>query len=239
MSFLGVSILTLAWMNAVDLVSFLISLIGAVLCLLLIFFHKIMARAAMRRTLKMHGGKILQTVVTLGDNITLREGDESISLAYGDLVKVIDCGNIYALMFGKSSGVIVKKDGFVKGDFKAFPLLSRKSLIPKANLIVLFNSICFAPRRNLKQFFVSSGIAINIRYSHFDQIFKEEFSMVISIGCDNLAIDLKNAVIEEVKKLGHEVLDFGVKASTDPYDYPDVAYPVAKAVADKKRIALF
>ncbi len=58
--------------------------------------------------------------------------------------------------------------------------------------------------------------------------------MVISIGCDNLAIDLKNAVIEEVKKLGHEVLDFGVKTPEDPYDYPDVAYPVAKAVADKK-----
>ena len=52
--------------------------------------------------------------------------------------------------------------------------------------------------------------------------------MVISIGCDNLAIELKNAVIEEVKKLGHEVLDFGVKTPEDPYDYPDVAYPVAK-----------
>lgn len=58
--------------------------------------------------------------------------------------------------------------------------------------------------------------------------------MVISIGCDNLAIELKNAVIEEVKKLGHEVLDFGVKTPEDPYDYPDVAYPVAKAVADGK-----
>lgn len=132
LSFLGVSILTLAWMNAVDLISFLISLIGAVLCLLLIFFHKVMARSAMRRTLKMHDGKILQTVVTLGDNITLREGDESISLAYGDLVKVIDCGNIYALMFGKSSGVIVKKDGFVKGDFKSFSAFIEKKLDSKS-----------------------------------------------------------------------------------------------------------
>ena len=58
--------------------------------------------------------------------------------------------------------------------------------------------------------------------------------MIISIGCDNLAIELKNAVIDEVKKLGHEVLDFGVYKSDDPYDYPDVAYPVSKAVADKK-----
>jgi ribose 5-phosphate isomerase B len=58
--------------------------------------------------------------------------------------------------------------------------------------------------------------------------------MIISIGCDNLAIELKNEVINELKKLGHTVLDYGVHTPEDPYDYPDVAYPVAKAVADKE-----
>ncbi len=94
----------------------------------LILFHKIMAYGAMRRTLKEHDGKIYQTIVTFTDKITLREGSVSLSLNYKDIVKTVDCGGLLALMFSKSSGVIIKKDGFAQGDFKSFSAFLEKKL---------------------------------------------------------------------------------------------------------------
>ena len=57
--------------------------------------------------------------------------------------------------------------------------------------------------------------------------------MKIGIGGDNLAVGLKNTVIEflkEQKLVEVEVIDFGVNDPT-PVDYPDVAEKVAVAVA--------
>lgn len=125
---LAVTVLTLAWMNALDLFLLLFALVGFSLCLALILFHKIMAYGAMRRTLKEHDGKIYQTIVTFTDKITLREGSVSLSLNYKDIVKTVDCGGLLALMFSKSSGVIIKKDGFAQGDFKSFSAFLEKKL---------------------------------------------------------------------------------------------------------------
>jgi ribose 5-phosphate isomerase B len=46
--------------------------------------------------------------------------------------------------------------------------------------------------------------------------------MKIAIGCDENALDLKNALIEVLKAKGSEYKDFGV-FTKDPVDYPDVA----------------
>jgi ribose 5-phosphate isomerase B len=46
--------------------------------------------------------------------------------------------------------------------------------------------------------------------------------MKIAIGCDENALDLKNALIEVLKSKGIEFKDFGVY-TTDPVDYPDIA----------------
>ena len=54
--------------------------------------------------------------------------------------------------------------------------------------------------------------------------------MKIAIGCDHGGFELKCAVIEHLTKKGIEVKDFGCN-STSSVDYPDYAYPVAKAVA--------
>lgn len=51
--------------------------------------------------------------------------------------------------------------------------------------------------------------------------------MLIGIGCDNIAVELKKEVISEIIKQGHKVKDFGSCA-----DYPDAAYPVAKSIVD-------
>ena len=57
--------------------------------------------------------------------------------------------------------------------------------------------------------------------------------MKIAIGCDNLAISLKDSILDYLaqhKKIDVEITDFGVN-TPDPVDYPDIAEKVARAVA--------
>lgn len=53
--------------------------------------------------------------------------------------------------------------------------------------------------------------------------------MKIAIGCDEIAIDLKNALIDVLKEKNIVYKDFGVK-TTEPIDYPDKASEVTKEV---------
>jgi len=52
----------------------------------------------------------------------------------------------------------------------------------------------------------------------------------IGIGCDEAALELKEALVEFLENRGYVVKDFGCY-SKDPIDYPDVAMEVAGAVA--------
>jgi ribose 5-phosphate isomerase B len=54
--------------------------------------------------------------------------------------------------------------------------------------------------------------------------------MKVAIGCDHTALELKQSTIAILNELGHEVMDFGTN-STESMDYPDVARPLAEAVA--------
>lgn len=54
--------------------------------------------------------------------------------------------------------------------------------------------------------------------------------MKIAIGCDHAGLDLKREVIASIEQIGMEVEDFGTH-DTKSMDYPDVARPVAEAVA--------
>ena len=54
--------------------------------------------------------------------------------------------------------------------------------------------------------------------------------MKIAIACDHGARDLKNAVMEHLKKKGYEVVNFGTD-TLDSCDYPDFAGAAARAVA--------
>lgn len=56
--------------------------------------------------------------------------------------------------------------------------------------------------------------------------------MKISIGCDHSALELKNDVINYLKKQGHEVIDRGTY-TTESCDYTDYGYMVAKDIKDK------
>ena len=54
--------------------------------------------------------------------------------------------------------------------------------------------------------------------------------MKIAVACDHGGLNLKNAMIAYVKKLGHEVIDFGT-TTKDSCDYPDFALQAAESVA--------
>lgn len=57
--------------------------------------------------------------------------------------------------------------------------------------------------------------------------------MKIAIGCDHGGFELKNEIIKYLESENYEVKDFGTY-STDSCDYPDIAQPVAEAVAAKE-----
>src|SRR2546430_11162959 len=53
----------------------------------------------------------------------------------------------------------------------------------------------------------------------------------IFVGADRLGFNLKNRLVDELKRLGYEPIDVGPKALDPADDYPDYAKPVAKAVS--------
>lgn len=55
--------------------------------------------------------------------------------------------------------------------------------------------------------------------------------MKIAIGCDHAGFALKSTVVQQIKRLGYEILDVGTNG-TDRVDYPDFADQVAQAVAN-------
>ena len=54
----------------------------------------------------------------------------------------------------------------------------------------------------------------------------------IYVGADHVGFNLKNRLVEELKKLGYEPIDVGPKKLDPADDYPDYAKPVAKAVSN-------
>ena len=52
----------------------------------------------------------------------------------------------------------------------------------------------------------------------------------IAIASDHAAIELKSALAQYLRGLGHDVIDLGPEGA-DPVDYPDYGYRLAEAVA--------
>ena len=57
--------------------------------------------------------------------------------------------------------------------------------------------------------------------------------MKIAIGNDHAGTDYKHAIVDHLKDLGHEVLNYGTDAD-DSVDYPDFVHPVSEAVASEE-----
>lgn len=57
--------------------------------------------------------------------------------------------------------------------------------------------------------------------------------MKIAIGSDHRGFEAKQLIMAIVTQMGHECTDFGTN-STNPVDYPDIAYTAATAVSKKE-----
>jgi ribose 5-phosphate isomerase B len=54
----------------------------------------------------------------------------------------------------------------------------------------------------------------------------------VAIGSDHAGYILKERLLVELRRLGHEVEDLGTHAAEPAVDYPDFCFPVAERVAD-------
>ena len=57
--------------------------------------------------------------------------------------------------------------------------------------------------------------------------------MKIAVGSDHRGFEVKERIKAIIAELNHECIDFGTNDS-NPVDYPDSAYQVAKAVSEKE-----
>lgn len=55
--------------------------------------------------------------------------------------------------------------------------------------------------------------------------------MKIAIGCDHGGYELKKKLLKYLDEHGYRYRDFGCSSSTESVDYPDIAFPIAEAVA--------
>jgi ribose 5-phosphate isomerase B len=58
--------------------------------------------------------------------------------------------------------------------------------------------------------------------------------MKIAVACDHRGYEAKRRLLPLLAQLGHEVTDFGCETNASPCDYPDMAIPAARSVADGK-----
>ena len=56
-------------------------------------------------------------------------------------------------------------------------------------------------------------------------------SELIPVASDHAGFEMKERLVEELKKLGYEPQDLGARDSSTPDDYPDYAHQVAKDVS--------
>lgn len=54
--------------------------------------------------------------------------------------------------------------------------------------------------------------------------------MRIAVGADHAGCPLNERIIEELKRAGHEVIDFGTHDASAPDDYPDYARLVGESI---------
>jgi ribose 5-phosphate isomerase B len=54
--------------------------------------------------------------------------------------------------------------------------------------------------------------------------------MRVVIGSDHAGYEMKEQIVDAVKKFGHEVTDVGTHEPDKPHDYPDFAQLVARAI---------
>ena len=108
--------------------------ISFLLCLMLFFFPSLTAQIIYRNTKKLHGGIVPETVVQFSnDEISMTEGTLSVRFQYRQITKIRETGNLYVLMLGKDSGIILEKTPLPSGILRRFALFFPKNVPNEKN----------------------------------------------------------------------------------------------------------
>ena len=87
---------------------------------LMLVYHKLMAKTAFKNGVKHHNGQMPKTDIVFAGRINITEGGTKTVYHYGDVTNFRENAKNYFLMFGKYAGVILPKDSFSVGDANAF-----------------------------------------------------------------------------------------------------------------------
>lgn len=72
------------------------------------------------RTKAMNGGVVPEHIVTFGDDIVVQEGEQTLTLEYTRITKVVRLRESYVLMLNNRSGILIQPQGFTVGTFEEF-----------------------------------------------------------------------------------------------------------------------
>ncbi len=92
---------------------------------IIIFIQPIYLKELLNLDFKLHNGEHPETVVTFDDKITLKEGNQQISIEYVQIKKYYRLKRSSILMFSEQNGIMFVEDNFTIGkkeDFEKFIL---------------------------------------------------------------------------------------------------------------------
>ncbi len=70
--------------------------------------------------LRLHNGKLCETIIQFGDKIIMEEGTVHIAIEYSQIINAVSLPNVYVLVIGPNNAVLVDPNGFTVGNFLDF-----------------------------------------------------------------------------------------------------------------------
>lgn len=92
----------------------------ALIFLVVFFLPWLMAWNILRAAKANNGGRVPETVLTVGDTIQMDEGMVHLTLEYAQLKRVLHLKHSYVLMLNRRNGILLDPQGFTKGSFAEF-----------------------------------------------------------------------------------------------------------------------
>lgn len=113
-------IVTLRLSAVMTAVLYILDIFIVVIGIVMIRYHRIMARMAVKNIRNAHGGTIPETVYTFGYEIRIDEGELQSAYQYGEVTDFREEDDAFFVMFGKYSAIMLPKKSFDKGDPEEF-----------------------------------------------------------------------------------------------------------------------
>ena len=85
-----------------------------------IFLPIVLINSYEKNAKRLNNGTIEKTQVLFNDNIVMNEGKVHLEFEYSQILKITQSKNLVFLELGNKTGILVSKDGFIKGDLNSF-----------------------------------------------------------------------------------------------------------------------